>query len=163
MLRFVAAFLVSAIALFLLYWISDTTGHFDAVNRLNAMLSGAILQVIGIDNTRIGTTVTFGSGGMEVISECSGIYVAILFSAGVLAFPAAWRVRLSGIVLGVVAIFAVNVLRLVTLGAIIAKKRDLLPLFHEYLWQVLFILVVAGLYLLWIERMVPREQLDPAT
>ena len=163
MLRFVTAFLVSAIALFLVYWISDTTGRFDAVNRLNAMLSGAILQVIGISNTRIGTTVTFGSGGMEVISECSGIYVAILFSAGVLAFPAAWRVRLSGIVLGVVAIFAVNVLRLVTLGAIIAKKRDLLPLFHEYLWQVLFILVVAGLYLLWIERMVPREQLDPAT
>lgn len=163
MFRFVATFLVSAVALFLIYWISDTTGHFEQVNRLNAMLSGAILQVLGISNTRMGSTVQFGSGGMQVISECSGVYVAILFSAAVLAFPAAWRTRLSGIVLGVIAIFAINVLRLVTLGAIIAKKRDWLPLFHEYLWQVLFILVVAGLYMLWIERMVPREQLDPPT
>ena len=163
MFRFVATFLAAAIGLFLIYWISDTTGHFEQVNRLNALLSGAILEVLGISNTRTGSTVQFGSGGMQVISECSGIYVAILFSSGVLAFPATWRSRLSGLALGVLAIFAVNVLRLVTLGAIIAKKRDLLPLFHEYLWQVLFILVVAGLYLLWIERMVPRERLDPAT
>ena len=163
MFRFVTVFLVSAVALFLVYWVSDTTGRFEQVNRLNAMLSGAILQVLGISNTRVGSSVQFTTGGMKVISECSGVYVAILFSAGVLAFPAAWRARLTGLFFGILAIFAINVLRLVTLGAIIARKRDLLPLFHEYLWQVLFILVVAGLYLLWIERMVPREQLDPAT
>jgi exosortase H (IPTLxxWG-CTERM-specific) len=163
MSRFVAIFLVSALVLFLIYWVSDTTGHFDVVNRLNAMLSGGILGLIGLENTRFGTLVQFRAGGMEVISECSGVYVAILFAAGVLAFPAAWRAKLKGVVLGVLVIFAINVLRLVTLGAIIARKREWLPLFHEYLWQVLFILVVAGLYLLWIERMVPRERLDPAT
>ena len=163
MVRFVVVFLGTAVLLFLVYWVSDTTGHFDVVNRLNAIVSGGILGVIGLDNTRYGTTVQFRSGGMEVISECSGVYVAILFSAGVLAFPASWRLRVRGVVLGVLAIFAINIVRLVTLGAIIARKREWLPLFHEYLWQVLFILVVAGLYLLWIERMVPRERLDPAT
>jgi len=163
MLRFVGLFLGSAVLLFLVYWISDTTGHFDAVNRLNAILSGSILEIIGLENTRYGTMVQFRSGGMEVISECSGVYVAILFAAGVIAFPAGWRAKLKGVVLGVSAIFAINVLRLVTLGVIIARKREWLPLFHEYLWQVLFILVVAGLYLLWIERMVPGERLDPAT
>jgi exosortase H (IPTLxxWG-CTERM-specific) len=163
MLRFIGIFLLSAVVLFLIYWISDTTGRFDAVNRLNAQLSGVILDAIGIDNTLHGTVVQFRTGGMEVISECSGVYVAILFAAGVLAFPANWRARLKGLGLGLLAIFAINVLRLVTLGAIIAHKRAWLPLFHEYLWQVLFILVVAGLYLMWIERMVPRERLDPAT
>jgi exosortase H (IPTLxxWG-CTERM-specific) len=163
MLRFVGVFLVSAVVLFLIYWISDTTGRFAVVNRFNASLSGVVLDLIGIENTRHGTVVQFRTGGMEVISECSGVYVAILFAAGVLAFPATWRARMRGLGLGLLAIFAINVLRLVTLGAIIAHKRAWLPLFHEYLWQVLFILVVAGLYLLWIERMVPRERLDPAT
>jgi len=163
MLRFLVLFLVSAVLLFLVYWISDTTGHFDVVNRFNALLSGAALQGIGVENTRHGSLVQFRTGGMEVISECSGVYVAILFAAGVLAFPAGWRARAKGLGLGLLAIFAINVLRLVTLGFIIAHKREWLPLFHEYLWQVLFILVVAGLYLLWIERMVPRERLDPAT
>lgn len=163
LLRYLALFLLSSLGLFLLYWISDTTGRFDVVNRFNALVSGAALDGLGIENTRHGTVVQFRSGGMEVISECSGVYVAILFAAGVLAFPAAWRARLVGLGWGLLAIFAINVLRLVTLGAIIAHKRAWLPLFHEYLWQVLFILVVAGLYLLWIERMVPRERLDPAT
>ena len=59
--------------------------------------------------------------------------------------------------------FNENVLRLATLGAIIAHKQAWLPLFHEYLWQVFFILVVAALYLVWIERTVPRGKAHPAT
>ncbi len=41
-----------------------------------------------------------------------------------------------------------------------AHRPNLLPLFHEYLWQVFFVLVVAFLYLLWIEKFVPREQVS---
>ncbi|MFQ5598978.1 MAG: exosortase H [Candidatus Krumholzibacteriia bacterium] len=163
MLRFVVTFAVVAVVLFCAYWTTEVTGRFRHVNELNAVLSGAVLNVLGVANVRSGTVVSFRSGGMEIISECSGIYVAILFAAGIFAFPTAWRIRLRGLALGLAAIFVINVLRLVTLGAVIAHKESLLPLFHEYLWQVFFILVVSCLYLLWIERMVPREPLARGT
>lgn len=158
MLRFVIGFVVVATGLFALYQVSEATRHFNVVNEGNALLSGAILKATGVSSERSGTTLLFERGGMQIISECSAIYVAILFMAGVLAFPTTWRARLVGLALGLPILFAVNVLRLVTLGAVIRYRPALLPLFHEYLWQVLFILIVAGLYLAWIERFVPRAR-----
>jgi exosortase H (IPTLxxWG-CTERM-specific) len=158
MLRFVIGFVVVATGLFALYQVSEATRHFNVVNEGNALLSGAILRATGVSSERSGTTLLFERGGMQIISECSAIYVAILFMAGVLAFPTNWRARLVGLALGLPVLFAVNVLRLVTLGAVIRYRPALLPLFHEYLWQVLFILIVAGLYLAWIERFVPRAR-----
>jgi exosortase H (IPTLxxWG-CTERM-specific) len=163
MLRFIAVFVGVAVGLFVVYWVIEVSHLFQGVNVLNAILSGVLLEGVGVDNARSGAVLTFRRGGMEVISECSGVYVAILFSAGVLAFPAPWRARLLGLAVGLPIIFVINVLRLATLGAIIAHKQAWLPLFHEYLWQVFFILVVAALYLVWIERTVPRGKAHPAT
>jgi archaeosortase B (VPXXXP-CTERM-specific) len=158
MLRFVATFVLLAAVLFSLYQLSEATHRFHYVNDGNAALSGAILNLTGVQARRDGSQLSFPRGGMQIISECSAIYVAILFAAGVLAFPTTARARLRGLALGLPCIFLINILRLASLGAVIEHWPNLLPLFHEYLWQVFFILVVAGLYLLWIERIVPRER-----
>lgn len=158
MRRFVIGFVATASALFVLYWITEVTGIFGAVNVLNAMLSGIILDLVGIATDRSGSLLAFAGSGMQVISECSGIYAAIVFSASVLAFPTTWRARATGVALGVVAIFAVNVLRLVTVGVTLAYRESLVPWVHEYLWQILFVLVVAGMFMLWIDKLTPRRQ-----
>jgi exosortase H (IPTLxxWG-CTERM-specific) len=158
MLRFVATFLALGLGLFALYQTSEVTGGFRHVNVLNARFCSALLGGLGIDNTCRGTSIRMPSGGMEIVSECSAVYVVILFTAGVLAFPTTWRARGLGLALGIPCILVANALRLVTLGAVIRFRASLLPLFHEYLWQVLFVFLVAALYLLWIERFVPRDR-----
>jgi hypothetical protein len=101
-------FAATATPLFAAYWSTETTGRFQSVNVLNAVLSAALLRVFGVDTDRFATVLQFKHSGMEIISECSGIYVAILFASGVLAFPTTWRARLAGVLLGVAAIFAIN-------------------------------------------------------
>lgn len=158
MRRFVIVFVATASALFVLYWITEVTGVFRTVNVLNAMLSGRILDLVGITTQRSGSLLAFAGSGMQVISECSGIYAAIVFSASVVAFPATWRARAAGVALGITAIFAINVLRLVTVGITLAYRDSLVPFVHEYLWQILFVLVVAGLFVLWIDKLTPRRR-----
>jgi len=155
--RYLGLFLLFAVVLFAVYQFSEATHRFRYINAANAVICGRILGWVGVANQTTGTTVAIRTTNMEIISECSAIYVAILFTAGVLAFPTTWRARLRGLAFGLPCIFAINVLRLVSLGIVIQHRAALLPLFHEYLWQVLFVLVVAVLYLLWIERFVPRE------
>ncbi len=155
-LRFGLLFAAAAIGLFGLYQVTEITHTFHAVNELNATLCVQLLRFGGIPVERSGTTLLLPTGGMDVVSECSAIYVLILFSAAVLAFPTTWKARGRGLLMGLPILFAVNLLRLVSLGVVIRFRAALLPLFHEYLWQVLFILVVAALYLFWIERIVPR-------
>jgi exosortase H (IPTLxxWG-CTERM-specific) len=156
MLRFAVTFALAAVALFAFYQWTEITGQFARVNTLNAQLCAWLLSAIGIPASRNGTSLLVQGGGMDVISECSAVYVAILFTAAVIAFPTTWRARARGVAVGLPVIFAVNQLRLVSLGVVLRFRASLLPLFHEYLWQVFFILVVTALYLLWIERMVPR-------
>ncbi len=154
--RYLLVFAGAAAGLFGVYWTAEVTGKFQHVNLLNAALSGAVLRACGFPTERTGTVLQFERGGMEIISECSGVYVAILFAAAVLAFPTSWRARGWGLALGLVALFAVNVVRLVTVGMVIAWRESLFPLVHEYLWQILFVLVVALLYVAWIEKTTPR-------
>jgi len=155
--RFVLTFLGVAAVLFSIYWATDASGHFGVVNKGNAALCNAVLHCFGIGGTRIGTQLTYRGGGMDIISECSAVYVVILFAAGVLAFPTSWRARLRGLGLGIPLLLLINILRLASLGVVLEHRAALLPLFHEYLWQVFFILLTAFLYLQWIERLVRRE------
>jgi archaeosortase B (VPXXXP-CTERM-specific) len=155
-------FLALAGGLFLLYRWSESTDSFTRVNALNASLCSTLLRAAGIPNTCTGTSLQFDTCGFDVISECSAIYVAILYAAAVLAFPARWRLRLLGCLAGVALIFALNVLRLASLGVVLRYRPEWLSLFHEYLWQVLFILIVAGIYVAWLERFVHRARTRPA-
>lgn len=155
-LRYVLAFGGVAALLFGLYQLTEVTHRFAIVNRFNAALCGGVLRGVGVDAQRSGTLLQLPGGGMQIISECSAIYVAILFAAAVIAFPTTWRARLRGLAVGLPILFVVNLLRLATLGLVIRYRAALLPLFHEYLWQVLFVIVVVALYVTWIERIVPR-------
>jgi exosortase/archaeosortase family protein len=161
-LRFAVTFAAAAIVLFGVYQMTEVTHTFRAVNELNATLCVQLLRLCRIPVERSGTTMLLASGGMDVVSECSAVYVLILFAAAVMAFPTTWRARGRGLLIGLPCLFVVNLLRLVSLGVVIRFRASLLPLFHEYLWQVLFIFVVAGLYLFWIERIVPRAATRPA-
>ena len=158
-LRFVGRSLLFSVILFGLYWASEVTHRFRYVNECNARLCGGLLRGIGIGAERSGASLTMqGGGGLEIVSECSAVHAFILFAAAVLAFPTTWRARLQGLAAGLPFLFAVNLLRLVTLGIVTAHRAAWMPLFHEYLWQVLFVLLVAIAYLFWIERLVPRER-----
>jgi archaeosortase B (VPXXXP-CTERM-specific) len=158
--RFVVVFAAVAVGLFALYQWSESSGRFRVVNVGNAAACAAVLRGCGIASAHQGTHVRVGDAGMDIISECSAIYVLILFAAAVLAFPTTWRARLRGLGLGIPLLLAVNIVRLVTLGLVLRHRPGWLPLFHEYLWQIVFVLVVAALYLVWIERMVPGARTD---
>lgn len=86
---------VAAATLFGVYWTSGATGKFQGVNVLNAVLSAALLRVFGVDTDRFASVLQFKHSGMEIISECSGTYVIILFATGVLPFPSTWRACLA--------------------------------------------------------------------
>jgi archaeosortase B (VPXXXP-CTERM-specific) len=154
----VVRFVAAALGLFGIYWLAEMTHRFAAVNALHAAVTTELLHLLGAEPARHGTLVSLQGGSLDVVSECSGIYVAILFAAAVVAFPTTWAARWRGLGFGLPLLFAVNLLRLVTLGLVLEHRAALLPWVHEYLWQVLFVLAVALLYLVWIERIVPHAR-----
>jgi exosortase/archaeosortase family protein len=66
-----------------------------------------------------------------LVPECGAIEIMVIFLAAVIAFPALWRKRLWGILLGTPIMYCVNIFRLTVLammGALWIKARDVFGL-----------------------------------
>ena len=54
-------------------------------------------------------------GGIQIVAGCNGVEAVLILVSAVLAFPAPWKHKLIGIVLGFVAIQALNLVRIISL------------------------------------------------
>jgi len=120
-------------------------------------LAGCLNQ-LGLDAQAAGTIVAWqgGRSSFEIIPECTGIYGASIFAAFVLAAPLGLKPRLLGLAIGLILVSALNMTRLVLLALVQTRAPHLFHLAHDYLWQVLFVLALAGLYGVWLELAVRR-------
>src|SRR5262249_54252459 len=115
-------------------------------------LSGGLLNILGERVTVAGTEIRSGAFSVQIENGCNGLEAALLFSAAVLAFPAPWRRRLLGLLIGFAAIQAINLVRVISLFWIGAHRPQLFNSSHTVLWQSAVVLASVLLFLLWAAR-----------
>jgi exosortase H (IPTLxxWG-CTERM-specific) len=93
--------------------------------------------------------------GVRILAGCNGVEAMIVLVAAMLAYPAPWKHRLAGLVLGIAAIQALNLVRIVSLFYLGQWDRDVFEWAHLYAWQVLIMLDALIVWLLWL-RTLPR-------
>ena len=80
----------------------------------------------------------------------------VIFSACVLAYPASLREKLIGLPLGAAAIIAFNLIRIIALLIVGRHQPALFDFFHLYFWQGTLVLLVAAVWLAWLQLIVRR-------
>jgi exosortase/archaeosortase family protein len=136
----------------------------DGYLRAIAASSSVCLDLLG-EQTRVEGATVFGRFSFLVVIDCAALDAQALFAAAVTAFPAAPWKRLLGLLLGLPAILALNVARLVALYFAGASSLELFHLLHEEVFVgviiVLVCLMFAG-WAAWARRshpwLVPRRQ-----
>ena len=123
-----------------------------------ARASAAVLNVLGEKVVVVGTEIRSAKFGVNIENGCNGVETALLFGSAVLAFPARWKRRLLGLLLGFAAIQAINLVRVVSLFWIGVHRPALFSSSHTVLWQSIVVLCGVLLFLLWASR----EQRRPA-
>lgn len=88
--------------------------------------------------------------GVSIEAGCNGVEAFLVLLAAVLAYPAPWRIRAAGVVLGFLAIQTVNLGRIVTLFYLAAWNHQVFEFAHLYLWQALIMLDVVVVWLVWM-------------
>jgi exosortase H (IPTLxxWG-CTERM-specific) len=117
-----------------------------------ARVSAGALNLLGEKVTVSGTDIRSRLFAVEIENGCNGVETALLFGSAVLAFPAPWRRRLIGLLLGFLAIQLVNLVRVVTLFWVGAHRPALFSASHTVLWQSIVVLCGVLLFLLWASR-----------
>lgn len=127
-----------------------------------ARVAAATLDLFGEDVEVSGTEIRSARFAVNIENGCNGVETALLFVSAVLAFPAPWKRRLTGLGLGFAAIQAVNLVRVVSLFWIGAHRPALFSASHTVLWQSAVVLCGVLLFLLWASRGVRRPAEVPA-
>jgi archaeosortase B (VPXXXP-CTERM-specific) len=148
----VARFLAYLFLASLAFSVGKAHEYLEPVQALIA--SGAALgaTVLGNPARAEGSYITIQDYPAIFINhECTGIFVLVIYSAFLLAYPASWWYRLAGIGVGITILEAVNVARLAALTIVASRWPDLFDYFHEYVWQGVFVAMLALLVAIWID------------
>ena len=94
--------------------------------------------------------------GVSIEAGCNGVEAAIILIAAMVAFPAPWTFKLAGMAIGIVAVQAANLLRVISLYYLGQWNMEVFEFAHLYLWQALIMLDVLVVWLLWM-RSVARH------
>ncbi|MDR2711212.1 MAG: exosortase H [Burkholderiales bacterium] len=97
--------------------------------------------------------------GVSIERGCNGVEATLVLVSAMLAFPASWKHKISGIVSGFVAVQALNIVRVISLFYLGQWNYQAFEWAHLYVWQALIMLDVLIVFLVWI-RLLPREKDD---
>jgi len=163
-----ARFFIVAVALygvwFSLYkfWLEPNQTLDDLLIINLSFLASAALRGMGyqlipdnFETTSIHTVGIDGTNGLWIGASCDGVSLFALFSIFVIAFPGPWKKKLWFIPLGIVAIHALNLLRIIGLLLVVYyfPDPDVLDFNHNYTFQLIMYALIFLLWYIWANRL----------
>jgi exosortase H (IPTLxxWG-CTERM-specific) len=119
--------------------------------------SGVLLNAIGQQVTVRGTIVSSTRFGVNINNGCNGVEAMLILLASIVAFPASMKARVTGLLLGALAVQLLNAIRIVSLYLLGAYQPKLFDLFHTAVWQIVIIMAAIGFFLVWSARVAPNR------
>ena len=152
--RFLVTFgAVLAAAFTLLSWAPVNDRLVEPFTGLVARASGVGLRALGEEVVRTATVLRGPRFAVNVRNGCNGIEAMVILLAAIVAFPAGWKDRGRGLLLGASVLQAVNLVRVMALYLTGAYLPHLFDASHTLLWQSIVILCAVVVWLLWAQRL----------
>src|SRR5262249_20569242 len=85
----------------------------------------------------------------NILPGCEGTELFFLLFAGVVAFPASWRARVTGLAIGLPIVLVFNVFRVTALYAIVRYAPAEFELAHGYVAPTFFVVSLGVLFRAW--------------
>jgi exosortase H (IPTLxxWG-CTERM-specific) len=127
----------------------------QAWTDLIARTTSTLLVAFDDDVVSVGNVIQSRSSNFSVSIDdnCNGLTACAILFAGIVAFPASWRQKVDGLWIGMVAVQAVNLVRIIGLYYVGTWDSGLFGFVHVYAGQALMIMVVAAFWLRWIRSL----------
>ena len=119
---------------------------------LVARVAGLLMRAFDPTIVTTGNVIGSSSSPFAVAIEagCNGVEASLVLVAAMLAFPATWRHRLTGIALGIATVQLLNIARVVTLFYLGRWNAEAFEWAHLYVWQALIMLDVLIVWVVWV-------------
>lgn len=122
----------------------------EPANRWTARLVELLLASCGVPVHLEGTTLGLGGFHVQVVTECCGLYLALLYCAFLICWPSDLRAKLVGMLGGLPFLYAANLARIAAVAVLGSLRPAWFPYLHVYLAQVAMVLLVCLASLCWL-------------
>ena len=126
---------------------------FDTFLGFTARATGFIINLFGSNVQVNGTLVSSSDFSMRIVTLCTGIVPITIFLSAVLAYPCKIKGKAIGMVIGILALYSLNLVRLITTFYIGTFLPGFFDIARGLIWQSIMILVAIVLWLLWAEKL----------
>jgi exosortase H (IPTLxxWG-CTERM-specific) len=159
--RFALVFGVLALSCEILYYavLVDTEPLVDYLRAL-AFIAVEILKTFRIEAEVHYTLVTSGGFAVQIAHGCDAIQICALYSCAVVAFPAPWRAKLWGLLVGILWLQLLNQVRIASLVLIGRFYETIFETAHYTLWPSVLIVITVVSWIAWV-RWATRDATDP--
>ena len=163
-LQYLGLFLLITVALFAVLATPQAEQVFVA--PFTRGLVDACAAVIGMFDNRVqaaGDILRFadGHGAVQVLAGCNAVEVCALLFAAIVAFPGKVKYGLVGAGVGIVALQAVNLLRIISLLYLSRGSQSLFEFFHNYVWDAMIGLEGMLIFFLWVRWQGRQSGVEP--
>ena len=150
LLRFLG---ISALILIAFYAVAETSFWNDRVipryMEIVAQTSALSLRVLGEAVAVDGSTIRAAGVSLSIRRGCDALEPSALLLAAIVAFPAPWRKRLVGLLVGFPLLQVANILRVDSLFYVQRQWPEWFETAHVDIWQPLFIALTLAFWAGW--------------
>lgn len=122
-----------------------------------AQLAGAALALFE-PGVQVSGQDIVGRFSLRIVQSCDAMEAVILFTAAVLAFPAAWWRRATGVASGLFTIVFVNVVRICNLYYVGVYRPARFEFYHLEVWPLVLITSAGLAFLAWTHWAIQAAQ-----
>ena len=159
-IRFCVIFFVLLIVITFLYSYGSgvTAPVVMKLEVLTAIITGFVLKILGMTAEVSGKLIYMNNFSIEVIGECTGLFEMLIFLAALIAYPANYKKKLLGFLLGIPFIYIINIIRMAFISVVANWSPKTFDFLHVYFWQVAMIFIILAAWILWIQKVVHYER-----
>ena len=136
-------------------------GLLNFFELFTAQATTGLIHLFGIAAARDNTVIRLANDVWVVNTECTAIMIMIIFASFIAVYQSSFKAKSIGLLVGLPVIFIANITRLLIMAFIDKLAPSYSHYFHDYLWQVAFILMVVVMWVVWTEKVVHGERKDP--
>lgn len=149
--KFALRFFLFLIAASIFAWAVQLPGQLRLAQEFLAGSATRLAQALGSASLVNGDQIHVGGLTLDINYECTGLYVLMILFTFLIAYPATWRSRITGALIGLATLTVINIIRISVLVGIAEVRPDLFAYFHEYVWQGVFLILVIAYAMTWVE------------
>lgn len=123
-----------------------------------AWLVACLVTFSGLEMVQNGVYLLVAGERWIMTPECTALTAMIVFVAFVIVYPSSIRAKGIAMLAGLPFLFLANIARLFTLAWATEWSSRYAHWAHDYVWQVSFLMLIALMWLVWIEIVVKREE-----